>query len=88
VVGWFGMYDFASMPKRASPLPGMPAGPSAEDLFLGCPDGNCTAKKFAGVKDGSARKLGGGDDWTATEWAEYEAQVAPLAAKLGYELRG
>lgn len=49
VVGWFGIYDFASMPRRSSPPPGMPPGPSAEDLFLGCPDGSCTLaqKQFA-----------------------------------------
>ncbi|MEG3147106.1 alpha/beta hydrolase [Sphingomonas sp. RT2P30] len=47
VVGWFGIYDFATMPKRSSPPPGMPPGPSAEDLFLGCPAGDCTAQQRA-----------------------------------------
>lgn len=47
VVGWFGIYDFATMPKRTSPPPGMPPGPSAEDLFLGCPAGDCTPQQRA-----------------------------------------
>lgn len=45
VVGWFGIYDFATMPKRTSPPPGMPPGPSADNLFLGCPAGDCTAEQ-------------------------------------------
>lgn len=45
VVGWFGIYDFAAMPKRVAPPPGMPAGPSAENLFLGCPSGDCSAEQ-------------------------------------------
>jgi hypothetical protein len=47
-----------------------------------------TAKKFATVRDGSARKAAGDDEWTPTEWAEYEKYCAPLAAKLGYDLKG
>lgn len=47
VVGWFGIYDFATMPKRTSPPPGMPPGPSADDLFLGCPAGDCTPQQRA-----------------------------------------
>lgn len=47
VVGWFGIYDFATLPKRTSPPPGMPPGPSAENLFLGCPAGDCTAAQRA-----------------------------------------
>ena len=47
VVGWFGIYDFATMPKRTSPPPGMPPGPSAENLFLGCPADNCTPAQRA-----------------------------------------
>lgn len=45
VVGWFGIYDFTTMPKRTSPPSGMPSGPSADDLFLGCPKGDCTIKQ-------------------------------------------
>ena len=45
VVGWYGIYDFATMPRRTSPPPGMPLGPSAEDLFLGCAAGDCTAQQ-------------------------------------------
>ena len=42
VVGWFGVYDFSALPKRTGPPPGMPPGPSADNLFLGCPAGDCT----------------------------------------------
>ena len=47
VVGWFGIYDFAAMAKRTSPPPGAPPGPSADNLFLGCPAGDCTDQQRA-----------------------------------------
>jgi acetyl esterase/lipase len=46
VVGWFGIYDFATLPKRLG-LPQNTPGPGVVDLFLGCPDGNCTSQQRA-----------------------------------------
>jgi acetyl esterase/lipase len=48
VVGWFGIYDFATMPKRMGPSPStLPPGPAAQDQFLGCPSEDCTAQQRA-----------------------------------------
>ena len=88
VVGWFGMYDFASMPRRTSPPAGMPAGPSAEDLFLGCPDGNCTAQQkqaaspttYVDASDPPFLLMHGADDQTVPE-AQTETFDAALRAK-------
>jgi acetyl esterase/lipase len=40
VVGWFGIYDFSTLQSRRSAT--VRADPSADNIFLGCPDGNCT----------------------------------------------
>ena len=75
VVGWFGIYDFTTMPKRSSPPPGMPPGPSADDLFLGCPAGDCTIqqRRFASPaayvdrRDPPFLLMHGDDDHTVPE---------------------
>jgi acetyl esterase/lipase len=87
VVGWFGIYDFSTMPRRASPPPGMPPGPSAEDLFLGCPAGNCTAEQrrraspiaYVGRDDPPFLLMHGSDDHTVPE-AQTEQFDAALRA--------
>ena len=88
VVGWFGIYDFATMPKRTSPPPGMPPGPSAEDLFLGCPAGDCTPQQRAFASpvtyvdrtDPPFLLMHGSDDQTVPE-AQTETFDAALRAK-------
>lgn len=75
VVGWFGIYDFASMAKRAAPPPGMPPGPSADDLFLGCPAGDCTPQQrafaspvtYVDRRDPPVLLMHGSDDRTVPE---------------------
>ena len=75
VVGWFGVYDFTTLPKRDAPPPGMPLGPSAESLFLGCPKGDCTdaQRRFASpityvdAKDPPVLLMHGSDDRTVPE---------------------
>ena len=42
VVGWFGIYDFSTLHTLRHAASGTPAGPSADNLFLGCPNGDCT----------------------------------------------
>jgi acetyl esterase/lipase len=87
VVGWFGIYDFATMPKRTSPPPGMPPGPSAEDLFLGCPAGDCTARQrafaspvtYIDKSDPPVLLMHGSDDHTVPE-AQTEQFDAALRA--------
>ncbi|MEG3177647.1 alpha/beta hydrolase [Sphingomonas sp. RB3P16] len=88
VVGWFGIYDFAALAKRTSPPPGVPAGPSADDLFLGCPDGNCTAQQrafaspvtYVDRSDPPFLLMHGSDDRTVPE-AQTELFDAALRAK-------
>ena len=46
VVSWFGIYDFATLPKRLG-LPQNTPGPGVVDLLLGCPNGNCTSQQRA-----------------------------------------
>lgn len=87
VVGWFGVYDFATMPKRSSPPPGMPPGPSADDLFLGCPAGDCTAQQrafaspvtYVDRSDPPFLLMHGSDDHTVPE-AQTETFGAALRA--------
>ena len=88
VIGWFGIYDFATMPKRSSPPPGMPPGPSAENLFLGCPAGDCTPEQRASASpvtyidrsDPPVLLMHGSDDQTVPE-AQTETFDAALRAK-------
>ncbi|KQS02346.1 hypothetical protein ASG11_16445 [Sphingomonas sp. Leaf357] len=88
VVGWFGIYDFASMPKRSSPPPGMPPGPSAENLFLGCPAGDCTPEQrafaspvtYVDRSDPPVLLMHGSDDQTVPE-AQTETFYTALRAK-------
>ena len=87
VVGWFGIYDFSTLPKRSSPPPGMPPGPSAEDLFLGCPAGDCTADQrkaaspvtYIDRTDPPFLLMHGSDDHTVPE-AQTETFEAALRA--------
>lgn len=87
VVGWFGIYDFASLPRRTSPPPGMPPGPSAEDVFLGCPAGDCTPEQrafaspvtYVDKSDPPFLLMHGSDDHTVPE-AQTEAFDAALRA--------
>jgi hypothetical protein len=46
-----------------------------------------TPKKFDDVRGVRDKKRKQDVDWTATEWDEFERYVAPLAAKLDYDLR-
>lgn len=93
VVGWFGIYDFSAMPKRSSPPPGMPPGPSAEDLFLGCPSGDCTVEQrraaspiaYVDRNDPPFLLMHGSDDHTVPE-AQTEAFDAALR-KAGVRVR-
>ncbi|MEG3125485.1 alpha/beta hydrolase [Sphingomonas sp. GB1N7] len=88
VVGWFGIYDFAMMPKRTSPPPGMPPGPSADNLFLGCPAGDCTPEQrafaspvtYVDRSDPPFLLMHGSDDQTVPE-AQTETFDAALRAK-------
>lgn len=87
VVGWFGIYDFATMPKRTAPPPGMPPGPSADDLFLGCPAGDCTPQQrafaspvtYVDRSDPPVLLMHGSDDQTVPE-AQTETFDAALRA--------
>jgi len=75
VVGWFGVYDFTALSKRTSPPPGMPPGPSADDLFLGCAAGDCTPEQrraaspvsYVDRSDPPVLLMHGSDDHTVPE---------------------
>lgn len=42
VVGWFGIYDFSTLTSLRGGATTPTTGPTADNMFLGCPDGNCT----------------------------------------------